>query len=32
MHNALLVVHRWLALITGVLLILVALSGAEHVY
>lgn len=28
MHNALVVFHRWLALITGVLLILIALSGA----
>lgn len=32
MHNALLVFHRWLALITGLLLILVALSGAVLVF
>ena len=32
MHNALVVFHRWLALITGVLLILVALSGAVLVF
>jgi uncharacterized iron-regulated membrane protein len=32
MHNALVVFHRWLALITGVLLILIALSGAVLVF
>jgi len=32
MHRALLVFHRWLALITGVLLILIALSGAVLVF
>ena len=32
MHNALLLFHRWLALITGALLILVALSGAVLVF
>jgi uncharacterized iron-regulated membrane protein len=32
MHGALLVFHRWLALITGVLLILIALSGAVLVF
>ena len=32
MHRALLVFHRWLALITGMLLILIALSGAALVF